>query len=282
MKEELQKKVDRAIKLIQVAGKAADRHGQPLEVCYSGGKDSDVLLHLAKMSGVKIRPIYKNTTIDPPGTIKHVREMGVEIMRPKESFYQIMCRKGFPSRTVRFCCDILKEYKILNYAIVGVRADESKKRQELYKEPEQCRLYNDGDSVQQFTPMLDWTLDDVAEFIKENNITCAPVYYDKDGVFHPERRLGCMCCPIASARKRLEEFKQHPNMVKMYCRAGGVFLKNHPNSSSVTKFKDVYGLLCFSLFTGSYDEYKERFGPNLFDDGIDCKEFLENYFNIKL
>ena len=102
MTDELQRKVDQAIKLIQAAGKVAEEHGQPLEVCYSGGKDSDVILELARMSGAKIRPIYKNTTIDPPGTIAHVKEMGVEILRPKETFAQLMARKGFPSRVARF------------------------------------------------------------------------------------------------------------------------------------------------------------------------------------
>ena len=61
MTNELQRKVDRAVKLIQAAGKVAKEHGQPLEVCYSGGKDSDVILELARMSGADIRPIYKNT-----------------------------------------------------------------------------------------------------------------------------------------------------------------------------------------------------------------------------
>ena len=69
MTDELLLKIARAIKLIQAAGKVAKEHGQPLEICYSGGKDSDVILELAKMSGVDYRAIYKNTTIDPPGTI---------------------------------------------------------------------------------------------------------------------------------------------------------------------------------------------------------------------
>ena len=33
---------------------------------FSGGKDSVVLLDLAKKSGVKFEPVYSNTTIDPP------------------------------------------------------------------------------------------------------------------------------------------------------------------------------------------------------------------------
>ena len=74
MNKELEKKVEQAVKLLQVCYKAA---GEPLEVAYSGGKDSDVILELAKMSGIEYRAIYKNTTIDPPGTIKHVMENGV-------------------------------------------------------------------------------------------------------------------------------------------------------------------------------------------------------------
>ena len=65
MTDELQKKVDRAVKLIRQAG----RDGMTVEVAYSGGKDSDVILELTRMAGIKYRAIYKNTTIDPPGTI---------------------------------------------------------------------------------------------------------------------------------------------------------------------------------------------------------------------
>lgn len=62
MRAELEKKVNRAIRLIiSAVGE------EQVEVSYSGGKDSDVILELAKMSGVKYRAIYKNTTIDPPG-----------------------------------------------------------------------------------------------------------------------------------------------------------------------------------------------------------------------
>lgn len=67
MTDELRRKVDKAVKLIQSAG--AD--GSVVEVCYSGGKDSDVILELTRMAGIRYRAIYKNTTIDPPGTIHH-------------------------------------------------------------------------------------------------------------------------------------------------------------------------------------------------------------------
>ena len=77
MRAELEKKVNQSIRLLQSIPQDGD-----IELSYSGGKDSDVILELAKMAGIRFRAIYKNTTIDPPGTIKHVREMGVEIIPP--------------------------------------------------------------------------------------------------------------------------------------------------------------------------------------------------------
>lgn len=59
--EGLKKKVEQSIKLLQ-----SIKTDEPIEVAYSGGKDSDVILELAKMAGINYRAIYKNTTIDPP------------------------------------------------------------------------------------------------------------------------------------------------------------------------------------------------------------------------
>ena len=280
MTDELQRKVDRAVKLIQAAGKIAEEHGQPLEVSYSGGKDSDVILELARMSGAKIRPIYKNTTIDPPGTIAHVQKMGVEILRPKETFAQLMARKGFPSRVARFCCAVLKEYKVLDYNVIGVRRDESKKRAERYKEPEQCRVYANKERERIYLPILDWTKEDVADFIKERGIQCHPLYYDEAGNFHPERRLGCMCCPLAGLRVRIDYFKRYPNMVKAYIRAGQRYRDTHPDAKTVKAYGSVYEWFYRDVFCYRQSDF-EQSKEGMF--GIpDYKQFLEEQFNIKL
>lgn len=136
--ENLQRKIDRAIRLLQSVQK---RYDGEIEIAYSGGKDSDVILQLAKEAGIRYRAIYKNTTIDPPGTWGHVREMGVEILRAKASFFHLVAQKGFPSRFSRFCCEKLKEYKVLDKSVIGVRKAESRKRNERYNEPTQCRYY---------------------------------------------------------------------------------------------------------------------------------------------
>lgn len=282
MEENLKKKVERAIKLIQSASKIAQEHGQPLEVCYSSGKDSDVILELAKMSNIPYRAIYKNTGIDPNGTIQHCKENNVEIMKPKKNFGELILKQGFPSRRNRYCCQYLKEYKILDYAILGIRADESNARKERYKEPEQCRVYSKKEKTRQYFPILDWTKTDVLEFIKERSIKLHPLYYDKKGNIDINARLGCMCCPMQSYKKRLSEFKKYPNMVKLYVRGGGNYLDKHPNSKIASLVNDAYEFFCFDVFCErSNTRFQEQFGKNLFDDGIDCKKFLEDYFGIK-
>lgn len=177
--EKLQKKIDRSIRLLQSVQK---RYDGEIEIAYSGGKDSDVILQLAKEAGIRYRAIYKNTTIDPPGTLEHVREMGVEILRAKDSFFHLVAQNGFPSRFSRFCCEKLKEYKVLDKSVIGVRKAESRKRNERYNEPTQCRYYGskkEGNHVEQIYPILDWTDEDVRDFIIDRKLKLAPIYYDR-------------------------------------------------------------------------------------------------------
>lgn len=71
-------------------------------------------------------------------------------------------------------------------------------------------------------------------------------------------------------------------MIKFYISEGKKYLESHPNAKSKTYFNNVYEWLTFDLFCDSLVEFRERFGANIFDDGIDCKEFLENYFHVEL
>lgn len=279
MRPELQKKIDHAIRLLRTMSEA---YGDVIEIAYSGGKDSDVILQLAKEAGIKYRAIYKNTTIDPPGTITHAKEMGAEIVQPKNyTFRQLIAKKGMPNRLRRFCCEELKEYKILDKVVVGVRREESRKRAERYKEPTICRVYSKNERAEHIMPILEWTTQDVAEFIEDRKIKCAPVYYDEQGKFHPERRLGCMCCPLASTKKRIEEFKKYPGMVKLYIKAEQEFLDSHKDSASARNHSgDAIECFVHDVFFPGSREW------SIVSNGMfgkpDFKGFLEKQFNIKL
>ena len=277
MTKELQKKVDFAIKLLQSIPQDGD-----IELSYSGGKDSDAILELAKMAGIPYRAIYKATTIDPPGTIAHAKAAGAEIIRPKKTFFQLISECGFPSRFSRNCCSELKEYKVCDRAIQGIRRSESRKRAERYKEPEVCRVYSAKKKVKVYLPILEWTDQDVAEFIKERNIKCHPLYY-RDGQFDVTQRLGCMGCPLASRKKRMQFFKDNPKWLKAWIRAGQKRYTSeaYQNGKAKVKFKDAFEAMGYLLYCDNMEEFKEKTHSMLFRD-FDWKEFLQKEFNIDM
>ena len=278
--EQLQKKIEQSILLLQSIQR---RYEGEIELAYSGGKDSDVILQLAKEAGIRYRAIHKCTTIDPPGTLAHVKEMGVEIRRPAVSFFQLDAKKGFPSRFSRFCCEKLKEYKILDKAIIGVRKDESRARESRYNEPTMCRFYGakkEENHVEQIYPILEWTNKDVKDFILDRGLKLAPIYYDAEDKIDVTQRLGCMCCPLASRKKRIIEFQRHPLIAKAYLRAGQKFLDTHPSCKAKEKYESVYEWFTRDVFFSRNEEWnavsKSIFGKP------DYKKFLEDKFGINL
>ena len=272
------RKIDFAIRLLR----SIPQDG-PIEVSYSGGKDSDVILELAKMAGIPFEAIYKQTTIDPPGTTAHCKAMGATIIRPRKSFFQLVEEKGTPSRWKRFCCEDLKEYKVYDRAVQGIRREESTKRAKNYKEPEMCRVYPNKEKVRVYLPILEWTLEDVARFIEERGIKLAPTYYDERGGVHYERRLGCIGCPLKSDCGRAD-FLKYPKFLREYIRHYQVFLDNHKKDSAYRRMihNDAHYGFFYFLFTDSTEEFLGLTDGLLPDANIDPKEYLENYFNIQL
>ena len=64
-----------AIERLKMASEMSLRlYKQPLVITYSGGKDSDVLLHLAGVAGIPYEVLHSLTTADAPETVWHVRD----------------------------------------------------------------------------------------------------------------------------------------------------------------------------------------------------------------
>lgn len=272
-----ERKVEFAIRLLQ----SIPTDDGPIEISYSGGKDSDVILELAKMAGIPYEAIYKQTSIDPPGTTAHAKAMGATIIRPKQTMLQIIAEKGWPTRRARFCCSILKEYKIHNRAVQGIRRSESTARAKRYKEPEFCRLYPHKEKARVYLPILEWTDEDVERFIKERRITCAPIYY-RGGQFDVKKRLGCLGCPMQSDCGKAD-FQHYPKLLKEWIKAGKKYIDTHPESGAAKKFGNAYNMAYHDLFTHSYEEYQTHVTGGLFpENALDTKAFLEDYFKIDL
>ena len=62
-------------------------------------------------------------------------------------------------------------------------------------------------------PIIDWTTDEVWEFIHRYNIPYCELY---DQGF---TRLGCIGCPMASVHARLRDFEKYPKIEQAYKRA---------------------------------------------------------------
>lgn len=123
---------------------------------------------------------------------------------------------------------------------------------------------------------------------RSGGIKCHPLYYDEQGNFHVERRLGCVGCPLQYYKKRIEDFKRHPKMVRFWCRYGQRYLDSHPDVKTHEYFDDVFEWFTCNLFYRSIDEFRVDWSKHvdgqmdLFSQGRSCKSFLEDYFGIRL
>ena len=148
-----------------------------------------------------------------------------------------------------------------------------------YTEPSFCRTYEGGGKTEIFLPILEWTNDDVYNFVVANGIRLHPLYYDEKGRFDVNRRLGCMGCPL-SVKNAIMDFHQYPQLLKLYLKNGQYWLDTHPNVASHRKFGNVYNLFFHNYFCKSYEDYLYK-TTGMFGN-LDCKEFLSNYFRINL
>lgn len=213
---------EKALNFIRAVAKSYS--GDTLYAGNSGGKDSAVLDYLLKKSGIEYKSYYANTTIDPSGTIRYIRENypHTEILQPKIPFYKLVEKKGLPTRLNRYCCERLKEYASVGRVVFeGVRSAESRKRQG--RDYIQCDNRKWQKGAQHIYPLYDWTDDDIWGFISYKDIKIAPAYYNGMS------RLGCVGCPLVSRKgHREKEFSIYPKHYERIKAAIGRGMANNP------------------------------------------------------
>ena len=242
--KELQQKIATAYERFRWAAKEAERlFDMPIVVRYSGGKDSDVILQLAKESGVPFRVTHNLTTADPPDNVYYIRrvfarlrEEGIDcrIYVPRRSLWKIMRETlVIPSRIMRVCCSELKERKMPDapYIVTGVRWAESAGRRAksgiamVYTSSERTsagllttddassrRLFEQCQmrGVRALNPIIDWSDDDVWSYLASRHIDANPLY--KEGW----TRIGCVGCPLARRGARELAFARYPGLYKAW------------------------------------------------------------------
>lgn len=221
--------------------------GMPLVVCYSGGKDSDVLLHLVQRAGIPFEALHNHTTADAPQTVYHIRETfhrlecagikcTVEMPTYKgmpTTMWDLIPQKLMPpTRLARYCCETLKEHGGAGRMIAtGVRWAESaarKKRGALEVNHRDRKksliLMNDNDEARLvfetctmkgkriINPIIEWETADILNYCESFRLKMNPLY--SIGFC----RVGCVGCPMAGNARKME-FQTFPTYRAAYIRS---------------------------------------------------------------
>lgn len=183
-------------------------------LAFSGGKDSQCVYHLAKKAGVKFDAHYSLTTVDPPELVNFIRSNypDVKWSRPKMSMWQLIVKHGMPpTRKIRYCCEYLKENTGSGRLVLtGIRASESVRRSKRHM-IEDCKII--GENKRFLHPIIDWTENDVWDFLTANKISTCTLYAEG------RKRLGCIMCPQGDTKQMIDDALRWPKYYNAYLRA---------------------------------------------------------------
>lgn len=223
-------------------------------LAFSGGKDSQVLYHIAKMAGVRFKAHMNLTSIDPPEVIRFVKKQypDVELIKPKMSIYDMAKKKGMlPTRISRWCC---AEYKEVSGAgevtLIGIRHEESTRRRKRNEIETGDRKFSGnfdqwsehketmvtcvgGKDKIIVSPIIHWTGKDVWDFLNSQDIPHCSLY-DKG-----YRRIGCICCPMSSRNQKIKEMKDFPHVQRNWENTIDWLMKNKWTKTQQLKSKDL-------------------------------------------
>lgn len=262
-------KVDIAIaRLRQAAEMSETIYEQPLVITTSGGKDSDVCVSLAGYAGINYEVWHNHTTADAPETVRYVREQlrrleagGVpcRIIPPMYkgapvSMWSLITKKLIPpTRTMRYCCSVLKEGSGKGrFITTGVRWEESTQRlkrgvlETISSDPrKKIILNNDNDEQRrQFescqlkakrvcNPIIDWTNADVWDYLHYVHIEANPLY--RCGFC----RVGCLGCMMGGTAGRWMEFARYPKYEDLYIASFDRMLDERHRRGLYTEWRDA-------------------------------------------
>jgi 3'-phosphoadenosine 5'-phosphosulfate sulfotransferase (PAPS reductase)/FAD synthetase len=242
--------LENSLNIMREADKLAKEAGTPLFINFSGGKDSSVLILLAKeINASNVELIYMISRLELPGTIDFVKEQAarfdlpLHLIDPVKDYmgdfpYWVRRFNYFPGRQYTYCSSRLKlrparKYlrKIYGrkhvYKVNGVRRSESTRRQKIYATKAVIRPDYEASGHFLVEPIRDWTGQDVVDYLAENNFEVQKLYVEF-GV------SGCAYCPFYQVSIYQRILNVYPNIydeiievedeIKKPAVNGGVFL----------------------------------------------------------
>jgi phosphoadenosine phosphosulfate reductase len=163
-------------------------------------------------SRVLYEPHYSVTGLDAPETMNFIRECYPQVkwVYPKQAFFKAFETNGYPQRDKRWCCRVLKEGVRGGIIIQGIRWQESPGKRGKRRVFEVCHQ----DKLTFFlNPIIDWTDKEVWEYIHKYDLPYCSLY---DEGF---KRLGCILCPMGTAKQAQIQIKRFPKQAEAWHRA---------------------------------------------------------------
>lgn len=183
-----------AIRLIKSETSRLKKNHAAVNVSFSGGKDSTVVLELARRAGIE-DAYYVDTGMEFPQTVEFVKECGIGKILHGEDFDKGLSKYGIPRKDDRWCCERLKLMPVSRWlddeksegfvTIQGNRWYESFARSTLpavIENPYNKKQIN-------ISPIRNWRALEVFLYIWLRELPCNPLY---DMGFE---RVGCWMCP---------------------------------------------------------------------------------------
>ena len=219
----LQRRIEESTRIIE---EAAKRTKVPIIVQFSGGKDSLVMLDLVQKVTDNLVCSFMTTGIEFPEAItfagKMAKQLSVPILYSKPSdhkgdfFQRLEQFREWPTIRKLWCQRDLKiraQKKMLEgtygkqvfYKAVGVRRWESSRRKYMYSLDNAIQLDNQTSSDFIVLPLVNWTNNDVANYLKEANLPTSSLY-KRYGV------SGCYWCPFYGRNIYRRILKEEPDL----------------------------------------------------------------------
>lgn len=235
-------------------------------LCYSGGKDSDVIRILAELANVKHDIHHNLTSVDAPETIRYIKSIpNINIDIPfdklgnRVSMWSLIVKKGIPpTRRLRYCCSELKEkFGKGRLKVTGVRSAESINRAKnsglvkiigkssfvskaannfhsdvFYNEKGGIIMNMDNDANRRLVEHCFRTTSTILNPIvdwSDDDVWRFLSYYNcsANPLYSCNKRIGCIGCPLSSQKNMVSDFERYPNFKKLYIRAFDKMLDFH-------------------------------------------------------
>ena len=226
-----------AINRIVKFSKIAETLGYEVAVGFSGGKDSQVVYDLCKRSGIQFKA-YFNHSFESCTTLQFIREHYPNVIWRRDhnfGFIENIWKNHssiLPTAEISYCCkDFKHNPKYVDKAsIVGVRRAESigRKKRKVFEGRNKTVIKNNralfteyfsdecigsgAGSVIQLKPIVDWSNDEVWNYVKSHHLPVNPEY-------NRSKRVGCLICPKADMTKNYIALLEHPKFIDAFIKA---------------------------------------------------------------